>query len=132
VLVVLILAVAAGWRFTPPPRTFVNDAEYIHFHSETMMADLTLMPGRAGRSEGEMMIRDGEYRPLAPKGVTLVFSQPEAGIEPVRRDATDAGDNIWRIEGVLLPVAGRWRMRVEILVDDFTKVALEDDVLIRR
>ena len=30
------------------------------------------------------------------------------------------------------PVAGRWRMRLDILVSDFDKVVLEDDVELRR
>ena len=96
------------------------------------MADLTLTPGRVGRSDAEIMIRDANYRPLTPKGVTLVFSQPATGIEPLRREAVGIGDNRWRIDDVVLPTPGRWRLRVEILIDDFQKVSVEDDILVRQ
>jgi copper transport protein len=132
-LALLIFALAAGWRFTPPPRAIVQEpqSEFIHFHSGTVMADLTLTPGRAGRSEGEIMIRDDNYRPMTPKGVTLIFSQPSSRIEPLRREAAAIGDDRWRIDDVVLPAPGRWRLRIEVLIDDFKKVALEDDILIR-
>ena len=103
-LALLIFALVAGWRFTPPPRSIVaQQSEFIHFHSGTVMADLTLTPGRVGRSDAEIMIRDANYRPLTPKGVTLVFSQPASGIEPLRREAVGIGDNRWRIDDVVLP-----------------------------
>jgi copper transport protein len=132
-LVLLIFALVAGWRFTPPPRSIVPEeqSEFIHFHSGAVMADLTLTPGHAGRSEGELMIRDGNYQPMTPKGVTLIFSQPASGIEPLRREAAGIGDDRWRVDDVVLPTAGRWRLRIEVLIDDFQKVSLEDDVLIR-
>lgn len=132
-LVLLIFALVAGWRFTPPPRSIVPEeqSEFIHFHSGSVMADLTLTPGRRGRSEGEIMIRDGNFQPMAPKGVTLVFSQPASGVEPLRREAVGVGDDRWRVDDVVLPTAGRWRLRIEVLIDDFQKMSLEDDILIR-
>jgi copper transport protein len=128
-LALLIFALAAGWRFTPPPRSIVAEeqSEFIHFHSGTTMADITLTPGRVGRSDGEIMIRDGNYQPMTPKAVTLVFSQPASGIEPLRSEAVATGDNRWRVDGLVLPTAGRWRLRVEVLIDDFQKIMLEDD-----
>lgn len=133
-LALAIFAVAAGWRFTPPPRAILADeqAEFVHLHSGAVMADLTLTPGRVGRSEAEIMIRDANYQPMPVKGVTLVFSLPENGIEPLRREAGSLGDNRWRIEDVAMPVPGRWQMRVEVLIDDFQKVSLEDEMLIPR
>jgi copper transport protein len=77
------------------------------------------------------MIRDANYQPMSPKGVTLVFSQPASGVEPLRREAVGVGDDRWRVDDVVLPTAGRWRLRIEVLIDDFQKVSLEDDILIR-
>ena len=131
-LALLIFALAAGWRFTPPPRSVVAEqSEFIHFHSGSVMADITLVPGRVGRSAAEIMIRDGDYQPMAPKGVTLVLAHPASGIEPLRREAVSIGDNRWRIDDVLLPSAGRWRLRVDVLIDDFQKISVEDDILVR-
>ena len=67
-------------------------------------------------------------RPLAVKEVTLMLGYPAAGIEPVRRIATDLGGGNWRIEDLRIPLAGRWDVRVDILVNDFEKVVLEEKV----
>jgi copper transport protein len=129
-----ILGIAALWRFTPPPRSIIaveTASEFIHFHDGRAMADLTLEPGRVGRSSGEIVIRDGQYQPMMPKGVTLMFFQPATGIEPLRREAVDVGDYTWRVENIVIPTPGRWRLRIEILLNDFEKLTLEDDIQIR-
>ena len=70
---------------------------------------------------------------LRRQGVTIFLSNAAAGIEPVRRNA-DSGDDAssWRIDDLRIPVAGRWTLRVDILVNDFEKETLEDDVLLPR
>ena len=35
--------------------------------------------------------------------------------------------NGWRIDDLRVPVAGRWQVRVEILVSDFEKIVVEED-----
>src|SRR5262249_60687441 len=83
-------------------------------------------PGRAATLLG----LGGAFQPLAAKEVTLVLADPAAGIEPMRRVAVRSGesDNLWRIEDLRIPLAGRWTVRVEILVDDFDKLTVEDTV----
>jgi copper transport protein len=71
---------------------------------------------------------DGEFRPLFAKEVVLVLSKPEAGIERLRLPATRQDPTIWRIERVRLPMAGRWQARLEILVSDFEKIEVEDQI----
>ena len=58
----------------------------------------------------------------------MTLASPAAGIEPVRRAAVVEPDGHWRVEGVLIPVAGPWIVRVDLLVDDFDKIVLEDQV----
>jgi copper transport protein len=83
-----------------------------------------------------VQVLDGAYQPLAVKEVTLVLANPAAGIEPMRRIAThaeaSAGVSIWRIDDLRIPVAGRWNLRVELLVGDFDKVMIEDTVTLPR
>ena len=38
------------------------------------------------------------------------------------------GDGHWRVEGLRIPVAGQWIVRVDLLIDDFEKIVLEDQV----
>jgi copper transport protein len=65
---------------------------------------------------------------LAAKEVTLVFAKPAAGIEPLRLATNHVDGATWRVGGVSIPMAGRWTVRVEILVSDFEKVVIEDHI----
>jgi copper transport protein len=77
-------------------------------------------------------VLDGTFHPLAVKAVSIFLSNPGAGIEPLRRDAERAGYSSWRIDDLRIPLAGRWTLRVDVLVSDFEKETLEDDVLLPR
>ncbi|HEV7285755.1 MAG TPA: copper resistance CopC/CopD family protein [Kaistia sp.] len=133
-LVVMIFAVAAFWRFTPPPRALAEAAAApaaIHIHAAQAMADLEIAPGRAGVTSATISVMTGDFGPLDAQGVTLVLSNPDAGIEAIRREAKKPGDGTWRIDDLTLPVAGRWHARIDILVSDFELVKLEDVIEIR-
>ena len=46
-----ILAVVAGWRFTPPPRALAAAAEAplaVHIHTDTAMFQVLVSPGKVG------------------------------------------------------------------------------------
>lgn len=135
VLVVAILAVAAAWRFTPPPRALIEAAAapaHGHIHTDRAMADVTITPGHTGPVSAAITLMTGDFGPLAAKGVTLVLSNPEAGVEPIRRAATMEEGSSWRIDGLNLPLPGKWSIRVDILVSDFELVKLEGSIAIRQ
>jgi copper transport protein len=73
----------------------------------------------------------GDFAPLAAKEVTLEFSDPAAGIEPIRKAARDGGDGRWTVDGLVLPVAGMWHVEVGVLVSDFDLTQLSGDIAIR-
>jgi copper transport protein len=132
-LVLLVLTLVAGWRFAPPPRALIAaEPASIHFHGGKAMAQIDVEPVRARGAEVVIEVLDGEFRPLAAKEVTLFLANAAAGIEPVRRTATLAQGTTWHIDDVRIPLAGRWLLRVDILIDDFDKETLEDDVLLPR
>jgi len=132
-LVLAILFTVATWRFTPPPRALIAaEATTIHFHDRKAMAQIDVEPVRARGAEVAIEVLDGKLHPLAAKEVTISLSNPDAGIEDMRREAVSLGTPRWRIDDLRIPVAGRWKMKVDILVDDFDKVTLEDDVLLPR
>src|SRR5262245_32090430 len=130
-IAVLALAFVAAWRFTPPPRALFAAAEapvHVHIHSDKAMADLTIEPAGDSGRQITVTVLDGQFGPLLDKKVTLVLAMPEAGIEPLRLPATHVESTIWRIDRVHLPMLGGWRVRVEILVNDFEKIPLEDRI----
>ncbi len=133
-LVLAIFAAAATWRFTPPPRALAEAAARpasIHIHTAPAMADLSITPGRAGPVSASIVVLTGDFGPLDAKEVTLVLSNPAAGIEPIRRKAVKPGDGSWRVDGLVIPVPGRWTVRVDVLISDFEIAKLEDVIDIR-
>lgn len=130
-IVLAVLAVAAAWRFTPPPRALALVAARpvsTHIHSDKAMAEITLTPGRSGPVQVSAVILSPDFTPLTPKDVTFVFSNPEAGIEPMRRRAVLQADGTWRAVDVVIPLAGQWRVRLDVLISDFELVRLQETV----
>jgi copper transport protein len=133
-LAVVILGLVATWRFTPPPRALVlppAEPVKMHIHTPAAMVELTLAPGRVGPATASMSLMSGDFASLDAKEVTVTLAKPDAGIEPIERKAVRMPDGQWRAEGLVLPVAGRWQVRVDVLVSDFEKATLEDTIEIR-
>jgi copper transport protein len=130
-VVVGILALVAGWRFTPPPRSLsaaVRPPLALHIHSDKAMFQVLISRSRAGTDDFVLQIMAGDASPLQAKEVSLFLSLPEKGIEPMERKAARGADGIWTIRDVPIPFAGLWRVRVDALVTDFEKVTLEEEL----
>lgn len=134
---VALLGVVSLWRFTPPPRSLGAAADLLdgapgrwHGHAS---ASFTLSGDRAQavvtRSGETWSVRltDPAGRPFVAQGLTLALSNPQAGIEPLRRTARLLADGRWHTGMGPLPSPGigHWRLGLEILVDDFDQVTLE-------
>jgi copper transport protein len=133
-IIVAILAVVALWRFTPPPRALSAAAAQpanVHIHTQKAMADISVTPGRTGPVTITVSLLDGEFGPLAAKELRFALSRPEAGIEPIERQAIKQADGSWQVSNMTLPVAGRWTVELEILVSDFEMIRLKETVEIR-
>jgi len=130
-IAVVALGLVASWRFTPPPRALLAAAEaavHLHIYSDRAMADVTIELERTSGRQITVTVLDGQFGPLAAKEVTLVLANPATGIEPLRLAAKHIDGATWRVDGVSIPVPGRWTVRVEILVSDFEKVVIEDHI----
>lgn len=127
-LVIVILALVAGWRFTPPPRALADAASVplsFHIHTDAVMADVTITPGRPGTNEVSLFLMDGEFGAVDPMDVQLAVSSPALGIEATTVSATLGDDGFWHSDAVTLPLAGEWDMAVEIRLSRFEMVRLE-------
>ncbi|WP_027153105.1 copper resistance CopC/CopD family protein [Mesorhizobium sp. WSM2561] len=133
-IVLVISGVAAGWRFTPPPRALAIAAAQpasVHIHTPKAMADLSITPGHVGPVAASIIIMTGDFGPFDAEQVTLVLSKPEARIEPIKRAATKRVDGTWRVDDLVVPAPGRWTARLDILVSDFEIVKIEAPIYIR-
>lgn len=126
-LLLAVLAVVAGWRFTPPPRSVaaaeaaLRHRSMLHIHTAQGMAMVEI------GSHGDLDIRlsDANGRLLIAREVRLSLANPAAGIEPLQRQATLVTDGHWRVDGLTFPVGGAWTLRLSVLISDFDSLSLE-------
>jgi copper transport protein len=138
-LVVLIVVLVAAWRFTPPPRASVPapqpaplaEPAVALLHGERTMAQVTFTPGQVGPVRASITVMGPDHAPIEAKEVTVSMALPSLGVEPLERRATKAGAGLWEIESLPVPLPGRWLVRVEVLISDFEKAALEGQVEVK-
>jgi copper transport protein len=129
-VVAVILALVAGWRFTPPPRALaaaVRAPLALHMHTDKSMFQVLVSPAEVGSDSFVLQLMNGDASPLAAKEATVILSLPERGIEPLERKATLDADGYWHLRDFPLPFPGRWHLRIDALVTDFEKITMEDD-----
>lgn len=132
-IAVAILGLVASWRFTPPPRALAaTEPIEIHLHGARAMAQLSITPVRGRDPRVDLQVLDSTLNLFPVKEVTVTIANPAAGIEPVRRAAALGRNGQWHVHGLRIPIAGQWVVRVELLIDDFDKVVLDDDVRLPR
>lgn len=131
VLALSILAVAALWRFTPPPRALgveqpTLDVMSAHLHADSAMVDLALeRQSMGGPATLTLYLSKPDLTPLLAQAVDVAFFNREAGIEPIRLTARAAPDGTWQVSDIFLPPQDRWQLRVDVLISDFERVRLE-------
>jgi copper transport protein len=134
VLILAVMSVAALWRFTPPPRVLAELAALpasVHIHTGKAMAEVTVSPGHAGPVSASISLMSGDFGPLDAKALTLVLSNPAAGIEPFGRPAVKRADGSWAVADLTIPFPGTWSVRLDIRVSDFEMVSIDDRIEIR-
>jgi copper transport protein len=97
----------------------------IEIESPRAMAHITVSPPKVGPAKVSIEIFDESFLPLDAKEVTLVLSNAAAGVEPLKRRATKPDNRPWQVDNLVLPIAGHWTARIDILVSDFEMVKLE-------
>lgn len=133
-VMVAVLALVAGFRFTPPPRILAIEAAEpaaIHIHSMAAMADLSLSPGKAGKVSASIMLLTGDFGPLDADTVRLRLSNRQAGDLSISADAYKPGDGTWRIDAMDLPFGGTWTAAIDIGQSGAEVVTLSDEIVIR-
>lgn len=131
-VVVVILGIVGLWRFTPPPRLLAAMADdfFVHLHTEQAMANVTIVPGRAGPVEIIVQLETPDEQPLAAMAVSVTLSMPEKGIEPITVEAQRDDSGRWHAR-TTASIAGRWSLGLGILVSDFEKVSIEAPILVK-
>ncbi len=131
----LILAVVSLWRLTPPPTSLGSPDErafQIHVHGVEAMASMTIRPTRVGPVQIRIEPKGADLSPLRVQDVDLYLSPDAPGLAPIHRQARLApGAHQWDVEGVTIPAPGIWRLRIDLLIDDFSRTSLDAVISVR-
>lgn len=132
-LMVIILGLVAGWRFTPPPRALAEAAAVplsLHIHTAEAMADIVIEPGHRGLNSFSIALLDSAFAPIEPLEVNLVLSAPEHDIEAIGMPARLGEDGRWLVTDLPLLVAGEWQLDLEVRLSRFELVRLRHHLAI--
>jgi copper transport protein len=133
----LILALTAAWRFTPPPRALAQAAAaaptLVHLHGDGAMALLTLTPGPGGAMTAEIALTDATLAPLAAEAITLGLALPHKGMERLTRSAAPKAGvtGLWHIPALVIPQAGVWSIDLEIRLTRFRLLKLAGQITLQ-
>ncbi|MDR3374118.1 MAG: copper resistance protein CopC [Ancalomicrobiaceae bacterium] len=131
----VILALVALFRLTPPPRAILADDRAgvsTHIHTAAAMADVSLVPARAGTNSVGLTLLTGDFGPLPAREVTVRLTKPDAGIEAITVPAQLGSDGRWTTGSLRLPLGGRWQLAIAVLIDDFHRETLTGEIDLRR
>ena len=118
-LAVLLLAgvlgtmIPGGHVHTNMPVTN-SEAAYVHIHTDTAMADVTIDPGRAGKSSVTIRLSREDFSAYPARDVKLVIEPRDGGAALLERAAVRTADGTWLVDNVEIPRPGIWTLRVTI------------------
>jgi copper transport protein len=133
-----ILAITSSLGETPPPRSFMAREQALAFVPKAGFSVVTfagansalieVTPARAGRNEIAIRLFDAQGAPLRALDVELEISNPAAGIEPIRRKPARTAPGLYRYEATQVSPAGRWKLKLEVLISEFAEARFETDI----
>ena len=106
------------------------DAAYVHIHSLAGMADVAIVPGRAGVARALIRLWNEDFAPLPAQRLTLTLTPPAAGSKTMMRAAAADQDGGWEVDGIELAQPGNWTVAVDAGLDAKRHLVLEAPIAI--
>jgi copper transport protein len=127
-LMIVVVAVTSVLASTPPPgKSEVASSQTATITSgDQINMTLSITPARTGNNIIDMVFTKNENY-INPLEVELFWQQQSSGIELLSMPAENITEGTYRVENVNLLVAGSWLIRVEVLIDDFTRERFETE-----
>ena len=129
-LLVALFAVllAVGLSLGPPPTA----SRVIEFADAQYVITVTLSPGHAGDNAAEIRVAMPDGMAIDPKAVELRVELPAAGVEPSTHQASQVAPGLYRVPALPLWAPGDWKLRINLMIDDFTMVTRDADLNLSR
>jgi copper transport protein len=137
-----VIALTAGLGTVLPPRALAQRAAaHAHASHERDYAVVAAVrghhlvliatPAAVGENRIDLYLTDGRGQPVGAKAAAMSWALPEMGIEALRVDAAAVEPGRFQTR-VRLPLAGKWHVQADLLVDDFTKLPFRARIVIAR
>lgn len=127
VLIMVIVCVAAGWRFTPPPRTLAVQLQSeatarLVFPKAELLGSVSVSPGHPGENIVTVVLNAPDGAPAELKSVRVGLANEALGIPKIVIGGALDKAGIWKSEAAQVPAAGDWTISVEVRISDFVQV----------
>lgn len=136
VLLVAVLALTAIVVNVPPARTAVvakTDRVDITQRVDTGNVQLSVDPAIVGPNTVSVRYTDGTGQPInVANSMSIEFSQPSAGLEPITRQVPASEPGVFVIQGNELSIPGTWTITIAVRTGDFTEQRTSFEVPVRR
>jgi putative copper resistance protein D len=137
----VLLFVAAMGTMAPPVHDHVHlpagpidpQAAYVHIHTETAMADVSITPGRAGPARAAILLLQEDFTPFTAKAVTLLLT-PRAlpGVASISSSAIRQPDGSWTVDRLALGAPGIWVVKLTVTPEAGAPFVLDAPIVIDR
>jgi copper transport protein len=136
VLLVAVVALTAIVVNVPPARTAVvakTDRVDITQRVDTGNVQLSVDPAIVGPNTVAVRYTDGTGQPInVANSMSIEFSQPSAGLEPITRQVPALEPGVFVIQGNELSIPGTWTITIAVRTGDFTEQRTSFEVPVRR
>ena len=136
VLLVAVVALTAIVVNVPPARTAVvakADRVDITQRVDTGDVQLSVDPAIVGPNTVAVRYTDGTGQPInVANSMSIEFSQPSAGLEPITRQVPASEPGVFVIQGNELSIPGTWTITIAVRTGDFTEQRTSFEVPVRR
>jgi copper transport protein len=135
-LLVAVIALTAIVVNVPPARTAVvakADRVDITQRVDTGNVQLSVDPAIVGPNTVAVRYTDGTGQPInVANSMSIEFSQPSAGLEPITRQVPASEPGVFVIQGNELLIPGTWTITIAVRTGDFTEQRTSFEVPVRR
>ena len=118
------------WFATGPALAAGDDDNFFtHLHTDRVMANVTVSPGRAGPVDITIQLQTVEELPLAVKAVSVTLADLQSGKKLDAAQAVRTSGDRWHLKVATLK-AGRWTLGLGISISDTDRVNVEAPIQI--